>query len=322
MKFVCEDILSHFSDVYQIVQNTIYEDDQEEDNKCHREGDSGGVSEMRCLQSVGVSEMRCLQSVGVSEMRCLQSVGVSEMRWLQSVGVSEMRCLQSVGVNEMRCLQSVGVSEMRCLQSVGVSEMRCLQSVGVTEMICLQSVKIEDEEQQSNDQENIEPFAQISTAIKGVNKFVDVKQESKLDFGARSRSNEDTRHWIVCSGNVLKEVKAEQTVSTSATECGENLYEKQQQCKIHNSEETETNWNYVKSSASGLSLTQSSQLETDEDANKLACDTCGTSFTMSGSLEVDTSCHRRVKTYTCHLCTALHSSQCEIKTCLRKYSLA
>ena len=197
---VSADMLSHFPDDYQIVQNTIYEDDQEEDNKCHREGDRGGVSEIRCLHRVGVSEMRCLQSV-----------------------------------------------------------------------------KIEDEVQQSNDQETIEPFkysAQISTAIKGVNKFEDVQQESKLDIGARSRSNEDTRHWIVCSGNVLKEVKAEQTVSKSVTECTEYLYEKRQQCNIHNNntEEAETNVSLINSYTSGLSLTQSGQLETDEDVHTFTCD--------------------------------------------------
>ena len=219
---VSVDILSHVSDDYQIVHNMEYEDEQEYNIKCHREGDSGGVSEIRCLQSV----------------------------------------------------------------------------------------KIEYEVQQSNDQNSIEQFnysAEISTAINGVNTFVDVKQESNLDIGVRSRSSEDTIHWIVCSGNVLKEVKAEQTVSKSITECSEDLYEKQQQCRIHNAEEAETNL----SPASGLSLTQSSQLETDEDANKFACDTCGTSFTMSGSIEVNTSCHRRVKTYKCHLCTSLHASQSE-----------
>ena len=234
---VSADMLSHFPDDYQIVQNTIYEDDQEEDNKCHREGDSGSVSEIRCLQSVGVSEMRCFQSV-----------------------------------------------------------------------------KIEDEVHQSNDQETIEPFkysAQISTAIKGVNTFVDVKQESNLDIGVRSRSSEDTRHWIVCSGNVLKEVKAEQTVSKSVTECGEDLYEKQQQCRIHNAEETETNLIHVKSSESGLSLTQSCQLESNEDANQFACDTFGTPFMRRGNHEVDISCHRRVNMCTCHLCTTLCASQRE-----------
>ena len=115
----------------------------------------------------------------------------------------------------------------------------------------------------------------------------------------------------MCSGNVLKEVKAERAVSKSVTECSEDLYEKQQQCRIHNAEETETNLIHVKSSASGLSLSQSSQREPGEDDNKFACDTCGTSFTMSGSLEVNTSCHRRVKTYKCHSCTALRASQCE-----------
>ena len=113
----------------------------------------------------------------------------------------------------------------------------------------------------------------------------------------------------MCSGNVLKEVKAERAVSKSVTECSEDLYEKQQQCRIHNAEEAETNLIHVKSSASGLSVSQSSRLETDADANKFACDTCGKSFTMGGSLEVNTIC--RVKTYKCNLCTALRASQCE-----------
>ena len=206
---VSVDILSLLSDDYQIVHNMEYEDEQEYNIKYHREGDSGGVSEVRCEQSV----------------------------------------------------------------------------------------KIEDEVQQSNYQKSIEPFnysTQISTAINGVNKFVDVKQESKLDIGVRSRSSEDTRHWIVCSGNVLKEVKTEQTVSKSVTECGEDLYEKQQQCRIHNAEETGTNLIYVKSSASGLSLTQSSQREPGEDEYKF-----------------DSSCHRRVKTYKCQLYSELCASQCE-----------
>ena len=224
---VSVDILSRVSDDFQIVQNIKDEDEEEQDSECHREGDS----------------------------------------------------------------------------------------YGVCEMICLQSVKVEEEVQQSNDKETIVPLkyhsAQISTSINGVNKFVDVKQESKLEIGDWSRSSEDTRHWIVCSGNVLKEVNAEQTVNKSVTECGEDLYEKQQQCRIHNAEETETNLIHVKSSASGLLLTQSSRLETDEYANKFACDTCGTSFTMSGSLEVNTRFHRRVKTYTCQLCTALRASQSE-----------
>ena len=206
---VSVDILSHVSDDYQIVHNMEYEDEQEYNIKCHREGDSGGVSEIRCSQSV----------------------------------------------------------------------------------------KIEDEVQQSNDQQSIEPFnysTQISTAINGVNKFVDVKQESKLDIGVRSRSIEDTRHWIVCSCNVLKEVKTEQTVSKSVTECGEDLYEKQQQCIIHNAEEAGTNLINVKSSASGLSLTQSSQREPGEDDNTF-----------------ESSCHRRVKTYKCQLYSELCASQCE-----------
>ena len=57
------DFLSHVSDDYQIVQNIESEDEQEEDIKCHREGDNGGVSEMRCLQSVKIEEERVQKTI-------------------------------------------------------------------------------------------------------------------------------------------------------------------------------------------------------------------------------------------------------------------
>ena len=221
---VSVDMLPHFSGDYQIAQNIKCEDEQEHYSKCHREGDSGGVNEIMCFQSV----------------------------------------------------------------------------------------KIEEEEvQESNDQETIEPFnysAQISTS-----KFVDVKQEKKLDIGVSSRTIEETRHWIVCSGNVLKEVKAEYSVSKSVTECSVDLYDKQQQRNIPNTnaDEAETNASLIKSSASGLSLTQSRQLVNDEDANMFTCDNCWTLSSWSGSLGVHNSSPRRVQTYTCNLCTESCASQCE-----------
>ena len=82
---------------------------------------------------------------------------------------------------------------------------------------------------------------------------------------------------------------------------------------IHNTtaDETETNMIHVKISASGLSLTQSRQLETDEDVHTFTCDTCGTSFIGIGSLQVETSSHRLVNMYRCHLCIAMRASQCD-----------
>ena len=43
---VSVDIISQFPDVYQIVHNIKYEDELEQYIDCHREGDSGGVSDM------------------------------------------------------------------------------------------------------------------------------------------------------------------------------------------------------------------------------------------------------------------------------------
>ena len=183
---------------------------------------------------------------------------------------------------------------------------------GVSEIICLQSVKIEEEQvQQLNEQEIIESFkysAQSSTSINGVTKFVDVVQEKNTCVS--SGNFEETRHWVVCSGNILKEVKAEYAVCKSVTECGEDRYEKQQQCRIHNTnaKEIKTNVSLIKSQESGL---QYSQLELDGDAYMFTCDTCGTSSSWRGSRDVHKSSRRRVKPYRCHLCTALRESQCE-----------
>ena len=58
---VSVDMLSHFSDDYQIVQNKKYEDEREEYVKCYGEGDSGCLSEMMCLQSVKIEEVEEVQ---------------------------------------------------------------------------------------------------------------------------------------------------------------------------------------------------------------------------------------------------------------------
>ena len=52
---------------------------------------------------------------------------------------------------------------------------------------------------------------QASTLSYDVNELTEVKLE-KTEPDEHDRNSDETRHWIVCPGGVLKEVKAEPTI--------------------------------------------------------------------------------------------------------------
>ena len=79
----------------------------------------------------------------------------------------------------------------------------------------LQGVKCEKQRQELNEQRPILPSVnslQASTLSYDVNELTEVKLEKTTEPDEHDRSSDETRHWIVCPGRVLKEGKAEPTI--------------------------------------------------------------------------------------------------------------
>ena len=184
----------------------------------------------------------------------------------------------------------------------------------------LQSVKCEEKRDELNGRQDIRPpvkteQASLWTCV--VNDLTNVKPEKKAEYG---RNSDATRHWFVCPGGVLKEVKPEHTVSdilpaedgcnhvdqkhlTSSTnnaemECGSKPHD------VH--ERTHGNVKPFTSDICEESFVESSELKIHESAftcvKPYTCDTCGKSFTQYHALTVHERTHPGVKPYTCDTC--------------------
>ena len=90
----------------------------------------------------------------------------------------------------------------------------------------LPSVKCEEHRQELNEQSHVIPSHRTDDETSLICN-VKVKQEDKEDTYGYDRRNDATRHWIVCHGGVLKEVKAEHTSDVSeilsVEGCNENV---------------------------------------------------------------------------------------------------
>ena len=78
----------------------------------------------------------------------------------------------------------------------------------------LERVKCEEQPQEFNEQQDVIPSrnaAQASVLSCDVNEITEVK----ADPDENCRNSDETRHWVVCQGGVLKQVKAEYTVGVS-----------------------------------------------------------------------------------------------------------
>ena len=82
----------------------------------------------------------------------------------------------------------------------------------------LQTVKFEKQLQELNEQPTCLPFMdtdQSSTWTCDVDEIDEVKPNKITHSDEYSGNSDETRHWVVCPGGVLKEVNAEHTVGVS-----------------------------------------------------------------------------------------------------------
>ena len=185
---------------------------------------------------------------------------------------------------------------------------------------CFPSVKCEEHRPELNEQRHVLPVNstdQETNWTLDVNETIQVKQEKKEYPDGYDRSSEVTKHWIVCPGGVLKEVKAEHTSDVSeilsVDSSNENVG-----CKIRT--RTSTHLNNINDDAindnlstdctCGVPSTQFTQHDnvlkvqerTTECVKRFTCDTCGRQFAYLSKLNMHEMTHMSVKPFMCDTC--------------------
>ena len=188
----------------------------------------------------------------------------------------------------------------------------------------LQSVKCENQLQELNEQQAILPFidpVQSSTWTCDVDEIDEVKPNKIAYPDEYSGNSDETRHWIVFPGGVLKEVKAEHTVGVSevlSVEDGNPNVDKKQYynetnhakmgciSQLNVCEKMHTGVKHFTSDTCEKSSIHTGGLETHQGTHTLVksyiCDTCGKVFISSSNLQVHERIHTGLKPYTCGTC--------------------
>ena len=156
---------------------------------------------------------------------------------------------------------------------------------------CLSSVKCEEHRQELNEQCHVLPVDSTAQDINWPhddNKTMQVKQEMQEYPDGYDRNSDVTRHWVVCPGGVLKEVKAEHpsdvSDALSVGDCSENVGRKlSTHTCAHNNNTQEMNETLCTDSKCGVPSTQFRRHDnamrvhdrTSEGGEHFSCDTCG-----------------------------------------------
>ena len=196
---------------------------------------------------------------------------------------------------------------------------------------CLLSVECEEHIQELSEQSHVLPVNskyQETNWTRDANETIQVKQETKEYPDGYDRSSEVTRHWVVCPGGVLKEVKAEHTSDVSdisaIEDCNENVDCKlrTRTCTHHtNSHDEEMNGKLNTDYTCGVSSTQfrrhDNVLKVQERTSKcvkhFTCDTCGKQFAYLSKLKLHEMTHTGLKPFTCDTCGKSFAQSGELK---------
>ena len=160
----------------------------------------------------------------------------------------------------------------------------------------LQGVRCEKQRQELSQQPHILPSVntlQASTLSYDVNELTEVKLETKTEPDEYDGNCDETRHWIVCPGRILKEVKTEPTIDVPdilPVEDGSHNVDQKQLCgsSNHAKMECESQLNVHERNVTGV--------------KPFACDTCGKSFGKSSALKLHERLQTCEKPYTCDTC--------------------
>ena len=183
----------------------------------------------------------------------------------------------------------------------------------------LHRVKCEEQPQDFNEQQAVIPSwnaDQASMSSCDVNEITEVK----TDPNEYSRNSDETKHWVVCQGGVLKQLKAEYTIGVSllpAEDGNVNVGKKyvnysKTRAKMEHGSELDIDGNnrtVVKpfsSDTSAKSIVKSYVLNVHGMActcvKPYTCDICGNSFAQSRTPTDHQRAHTGVKPYSCDTC--------------------
>ena len=202
-------------------------------------------------------------------------------------------------------------------------------SVGDGVVSGLQSVKCEEQRHYLNEHGAIVPFmdtVQASAWTCDVNELTEMKPEKTTYPDEYDRNSDETRHWVVCQGGELKEVKTKHDICVSEILPDE--------VGSHNVDQTQygSSLNHAKLECGSQLMVQE---RTHTDVETYSCETCARSFTHSSALSVHERTCQDVNSFTCHTCgrsfvnsfglkmhqrthTGVHPISCE--TCGKSFS--